>query len=342
MRSAQTVTVEQVRELALSLPRTHEALVRDRIKFRVGKIVYLSFSRDEELMGFAFPKEERAALVASEPEKFLMPVPSDERFNWVRVRVDAVTPAEMREIVVEAWRMVVPKRVAAAHLQGTGPSVVSTAPVADAPTLDGLRAAARVFNGFSNVDAGWLRFLETTGPAADLSRAGHRAALLRWLNSWGCRIRYPREGEPDLLDSGLAEWWRNRAADLPSVSLAVLSDGEIDVLSLAYAELAALPVATGRAARSLGPTAAAKALYGLRPRAVMPWDAAIAVRLHGSRDGAAFGAHLQMGRAWARAVLQAAGTDEDTLPLLAGRPSVSLAKVLDEYLYVTITMASQE
>ncbi|WP_248959354.1 MmcQ/YjbR family DNA-binding protein [Sphaerisporangium perillae] len=113
----QTITVEDVRRLALSLPRTEEALVRDRIKFRVGRIVYLSFSPDETLMGFGFPKEERAALVAAEPEKFLMPVPSDERYNWVRVRLAALSEAEMRELVVDSWRMCVPKRVAAAYAE---------------------------------------------------------------------------------------------------------------------------------------------------------------------------------------------------------------------------------
>jgi len=110
------VTIEDVRELALGLPRSYEALVRDRVKFRVGRIVYLAFSRDETLMGFAFPKEERQALVDAEPEKFLMPEPSDLRYNWVVVRLAAIDLAEMRELVLDAWRMVVPKRVAADHL----------------------------------------------------------------------------------------------------------------------------------------------------------------------------------------------------------------------------------
>jgi hypothetical protein len=110
------ITVEQVRRVALTLPRSYEALVRDQVKFRVGRIVYLAFSRDETLLGFAFPKEERADLIAAEPDKFLMPIPSDERYNWVRVRLDAIDEDEMRELVVEAWRMVVPKRVAVAHL----------------------------------------------------------------------------------------------------------------------------------------------------------------------------------------------------------------------------------
>ena len=109
------VTIEDVRSLALSLPRTTEALVRGRVKFRVGSIVYVSFSHDESVMGFAFPKEEREWLVGTEPEKFLMPTPSDLRYNWVLVRLAAVDLAEMRELVFDAWRMVVPKRVAAAQ-----------------------------------------------------------------------------------------------------------------------------------------------------------------------------------------------------------------------------------
>jgi hypothetical protein len=64
-------------------------------------------------MGFAFPKEEREALIASEPEKFLMPVKSDERYNWVRVRLAEIDEIELRELVVEAWRMCVPKFISA-------------------------------------------------------------------------------------------------------------------------------------------------------------------------------------------------------------------------------------
>ncbi|MEU4578496.1 MmcQ/YjbR family DNA-binding protein [Nonomuraea sp. NPDC023979] len=110
------VTVEDVRRLAATLPRSSEHLIRDRVKFRVGAIVYLAFSRDETVMGFAFPKEERAALVAAEPAKFLLPPESDLRFNWVCARMATLDEAEMRELVVEAWRMVVPKKVYAAYI----------------------------------------------------------------------------------------------------------------------------------------------------------------------------------------------------------------------------------
>ncbi len=112
-------TIDDVRRVALRLPRTEERVVGDRVKFRVGRLVYASMSRDETIMGFGFPREERVALVASDPEKFLMPLRSDERYNWVRVRLAAVDVTELTELVIDAWRMVVPKRVAAAYLDET-------------------------------------------------------------------------------------------------------------------------------------------------------------------------------------------------------------------------------
>jgi hypothetical protein len=105
------VTIEDVRSLASTLERSYEAIVRDRVKFRVGRIVYLAFSRDDSLMGFAFPKEEREALVSSEPHKFMLPKPGDMRYNWAVVRLAEIDHEEMTELVVEAWRIVVPKKV---------------------------------------------------------------------------------------------------------------------------------------------------------------------------------------------------------------------------------------
>jgi hypothetical protein len=116
---AMPVTVGEVREFAAALPRTTEGVVQGRLKFRVGRIVYLDFSHDETVMGFAFPKEWREVLIGSDPEKFLMPRHSDLRYNWACVRLAAIDAPEMRELVLDAWAMVVPKKVvdeyAAAH-----------------------------------------------------------------------------------------------------------------------------------------------------------------------------------------------------------------------------------
>lgn len=114
------VTIADARAIVAGLPRSYEALVRDRVKCRVGRIVYAAFSRDETIMGFAFPRAEREALVASEPDKFLMPIPSDMRYQWVRVRLAAIDLEELRELLIEAWRMCVPKKVAEAFESGQG------------------------------------------------------------------------------------------------------------------------------------------------------------------------------------------------------------------------------
>jgi hypothetical protein len=105
------VTVEDVRAYVRTLPRAYEVFVRGRIKFRVGRIVFVDFSRDETVMGFGFPKEWRRALIENEPEKFLLPSGSDMRFHWACVRLDAIEEEEMRELVLNAWAMVVPKYV---------------------------------------------------------------------------------------------------------------------------------------------------------------------------------------------------------------------------------------
>jgi hypothetical protein len=105
------VTVDEVRSIALSLPRAYEALVRDQVKFRVGRIVFLALSPDERVMGFGYPREERAALIASEPDKFFWPRPSDMRYQWLRVWLDQIDRDELREIIVGSWKMTVPKKV---------------------------------------------------------------------------------------------------------------------------------------------------------------------------------------------------------------------------------------
>jgi hypothetical protein len=113
IKGSPMVTADDVRACAMVLPRTEEHLIRDYIKFRVGRIVYAAVSPDETIMGFGFPREERAALIAAEPERFCLERLSDVRYNWIDAYMAELELAEMREFVTDAWRMVVPKRLAA-------------------------------------------------------------------------------------------------------------------------------------------------------------------------------------------------------------------------------------
>lgn len=115
------VDLTDIRAATADLPRSYEVVVRDRIKFRVGRIVYLSVAPDEQTIGIGFPREERAAALAAEPDKFLPPRPSDERYQWIQVRLDAIEYDELRELILDAWTMCVPKKLAAQHLASLRP-----------------------------------------------------------------------------------------------------------------------------------------------------------------------------------------------------------------------------
>ncbi len=106
--------VDDVLQLGETLERSYVATVRGRLKFRVGSIVYVAFSYDESVMGFTFPKDERTALVESD-HRFHLPPKSDLRFHWVQVDLAALDQAEARELVVDAWRMVVPHKLSQAY-----------------------------------------------------------------------------------------------------------------------------------------------------------------------------------------------------------------------------------
>jgi len=114
------VTVDEIRALAASLPRSYEVHVRGLVKFRIGQIVYLSIAPDGSRMGCGFPKELRQAAVDAEPEKFALPSESDMRFNWIHVSLSAIDADEMRDLVEEAWSRSVPLYVAEEYGRSRG------------------------------------------------------------------------------------------------------------------------------------------------------------------------------------------------------------------------------
>lgn len=131
-------TPEDVRAIVEPLPRAYEREVSGRAKFRVGSYVFAALSPAEDLLGFAFPRDERDGLVAGEPDKFLAPLRPDERYNWVRLRLAAVEVDELRELLTDAWALCVPKSVAAQYFASAArlrPAARPSAPTAQASRL---------------------------------------------------------------------------------------------------------------------------------------------------------------------------------------------------------------
>ncbi len=114
------VTVDEIRALAATLPRSSEAFVHGQVKFRIGQIVYLALAPDGSSMGCGFPKEFRAAAVEAEREKFSLPSKADMRFNWIHVDPAAIDADEMRDLVEGAWSRAVPRYVAEEYAAAQG------------------------------------------------------------------------------------------------------------------------------------------------------------------------------------------------------------------------------
>jgi hypothetical protein len=211
------------------------------------------------------------------------------------------------------------------------------------PTLSQLVAVLRNYSQ-DNADASLATLLSTTGGAVDLTVARHRVQLRKWLNKWVCRLRYPRPAEPDLFSTSIATWWAISGSALPDCPVAELNDAEVGILADSYAELATRPgalltrngVVIG--SRSIAPTAASKIMFVLLSETVSPWDAAIARTTAGGTSRDHFARHLKATRTWAQAVNDEARIQGITdIPAYVGRPTSSLAKLRDEWLYLTIT-----
>jgi hypothetical protein len=182
------------------------------------------------------------------------------------------------------------------------------------------------------------------GDKPDLANPMHAARLRTWLNHWTCRIGYPKAGETDVFAISLVDWWADAESLLPGDdhTLAQLSEAHLQAIGSAYAQLYRRPAAVSRTGRirTVGPTAAAKLLYFVCPLAVTAWDKAISARTGRGSDDAAFLRHLTACRSWARdleAEAVSLGLQPGEIGPYLHRPASSVAKLIDEWLYATIT-----
>ena len=211
------------------------------------------------------------------------------------------------------------------------------------PTLARLAVVLPRYGAFT-FDGTLKSAISDIGSEPDLSNPEHAARIRVWLNQWLCRIGYPRPGDDDVFVKSLAVWWEVFEDALPPAhtALAQLTDAELKAASRAYGDLYRRPAAVKRTGsiRTVGPTAAAKVLYFVRPNGITAWDRAISVRTGGGSDAAAFLRHLTTCRSWA-VDLDAEGRELGLAPGKIGpylnRPNSSVAKLIDEWLYGTIT-----
>ncbi|QNE73640.1 MmcQ/YjbR family DNA-binding protein [Streptomyces finlayi] len=111
-----TTTADDVRTIALSLPDTAEKLAWGHPTFRVAGKIFAGLGDDDTTMGVKCPMEDRAELIASEPEKFFTREGHDNHYAWVRVRLAALEDTgELRAILADSWRQAAPRKLLDAH-----------------------------------------------------------------------------------------------------------------------------------------------------------------------------------------------------------------------------------
>ena len=202
-----------------------------------------------------------------------------------------------------------------------------------------LEHRCRLYGETAGIDASITRFREATGGRADLTRPDHRELTVVWLRQWGCRTL--RVEDTAMTVEALGAWAGRWSGELhaPGTTLDALSDEQIDVAARAYGDLAGMRAAQrrhrdGLVAVRFGATAAAKALFAVRPDSLPPWDEAIRKALGydggaGSYRAAIVRARRELGEAAADA-----GVEIEELPALVGRPDSPPPKLVDEHDWV--------
>ncbi|HXF71492.1 MAG TPA: hypothetical protein VNO79_02650, partial [Actinomycetota bacterium] len=264
---------------------------------------------------------------------------SEIRAPWTR-RALAV---KVREDDLEAWAALAALRM---RLRRSGPSGSALGPPTGAGsgrpaprrgTVDALgdlrdRMSVERFAGYlrsyersTGDDRSLERMREEVGGEADLGNPEHRDSVVRWLRGWGCR--HLRVIDHERTTGALGAWWTEARDLLPPSGrdLVHLDAGELRAVGRAFGALRAR-VAASRDRRgtpsqvTFGPTAAAKTLFAVRPRACPPWDAPIRRGLGFGDDGGAYRRFLEAGAEALRGFSTRTGIPLPELPSRLGRP----------------------
>ena len=213
----------------------------------------------------------------------------------------------------------------------------------DRSSIKDIRSALYAFGSLVGDDRRTNELRAATGTHIDLSRTAHRDALLLWLRQWGCR--HLRTADNARSSQALLAWWKRHASDLPGAraTLAGLGPRAFAKAGRAHADLARRPAARrrhqdGEVDVTFGSTAAAKAMFALRPEVFPPWDEPMRSAFGWTGlDPSHYEAFLELSKDALDRLAQRAGVRIDELPAHLGRPNSTPARIVDEYLWMKLT-----
>jgi hypothetical protein len=179
----------------------------------------------------------------------------------------------------------------------------------------------------------------------DLSVQEHRDALMNWLNDWGCR--HLSKNQHQVASKSILDWYKGNCSTLFSDKMPVwrLGDQQIETAANAYGSLkdkigARRSRYGSESEVHIGPTAASKVLFAIRPKALMPWDEEMRVAFKCDGSPESYVRYL-------KAIISLAfhigdlcrnkGFQIDDLPQRLRRPGSTVLALINEYIWITET-----
>lgn len=213
-------------------------------------------------------------------------------------------------------------------------------------TLAELAFGCYIYAAMTGYDSGYSEFLRKTSPALDLTQEQHRKSLLEWLNKWGCRQF--KIAHHDSAANEIKAWYAEVNTKLfpEHTHLLSLTDTDLGAVEEVYNGLvnriaSIRTMGNGKETEvRFGPVGTAKILFALRPDALMPWDKFILEDLDLDGSAGSYRQYLRKATKWLNELnddCKKKGFELANLPSLVGRPKSPLPKLVDEYLWVTVS-----
>jgi len=202
-----------------------------------------------------------------------------------------------------------------------------------------------LYSRFTNYDNSYRELLNVTNGELDLKNSSHRKALLRWLNNWGCRQfakEYHRMASNELLS-----WFYSYGNSLVPIGKNIWDLGEDDFVMIGYLYEKLLNCRASyrknKNQRSLvrfGATGAAKILFALRPKVLLPWDNRIRSELGYDKSKSSYISFIKRVESEIDELAGDClrhGINLSDIPEILERSSPSVPKIMDEYYWVTVS-----
>ena len=212
-------------------------------------------------------------------------------------------------------------------------------------TLCKLALASTLYDSLTPFNRSLARLDNATGSSIDLTNPAHCIYLLKWLNDWGCR--HLSEDQHNVASNSILKWYQADGASLftKEKSLWALEDGGLEIAAHVYGSLKDKTGARrvrGGSKREvhIGPTAASKVLFAIRPKALMPWDEAMRVAFKCDGSPESYFEYLIEIRdltLYIGDLCRNKGFQIDDLPHKLGRPNSTVLALVNEYIWVTET-----